>query len=88
MKFSWLQCGNVYDEFVELYNPGNASVDLTNWYIQKRRRAELRIQLLQKRICLAGKLFLPMVIFWLLTPLVHLAPIFSFPLISCLTTTL
>jgi hypothetical protein len=27
---------SVHDEFVELYNPNNESVDLTNWYIQKK----------------------------------------------------
>ena len=27
---------SVHDEFVELYNPNNESVDLTNWYVQKK----------------------------------------------------
>jgi len=27
---------NVYDEFIELYNPNNFEVDLTGWYLQKK----------------------------------------------------
>jgi len=27
---------NVYDEFIELYNPNSSAVDLTDWYLQKK----------------------------------------------------
>ncbi|NMB92453.1 MAG: hypothetical protein GYA31_02420 [Parcubacteria group bacterium] len=30
------QTSNVYNEFIELYNPNDFEVDLTNWYLQKK----------------------------------------------------
>jgi len=27
---------NVYDEFIELYNPSDTAIPLTGWYLQKK----------------------------------------------------
>ncbi len=49
----------VKDEFIELYNPNNFSVDLTNWYIQKKTKEGDSFNSLVTKSVLEGKLINP-----------------------------
>ena len=56
------------DEFVELYNPGDAAINLTDWYLQKETQSGTllflpllpRICLVEKQLLLAAIFLLPM----------------------------
>jgi len=46
---------STHDEFVELYNPSNEAVDLTNWYIQKKTKLANSFLTFLPKTVLAGK---------------------------------
>lgn len=48
--------GNVYDEFIELYNPNNMSVNLTDWYIQKKTQNGSSYSTFAKMDLFSGKI--------------------------------
>ncbi|MEK7094406.1 MAG: lamin tail domain-containing protein [Patescibacteria group bacterium] len=46
---------STHEEFVELYNPSNEAVDLTNWYIQKKTKSASSFSTFLPKTALAGK---------------------------------
>lgn len=47
------------DEFIELYNPNNQAIDLTNWYIQKKTKEGADFNSLVTKSVLEGKIINP-----------------------------